>query len=112
LAALDREPVRPGGEPRLGTLQSGELLAEVVRQALVELVLVQLRGEVSRIDVVRRLAGVLVAETGERPLDTRSLGGKQFLCTLGIDGATLPKHRGISVGRAGLRRPDTTTGDF
>src|SRR5918992_4925131 len=44
LAALDREPVGAGCEPRLGPLDGGEGLTEVVREALVQLVCVEVRG--------------------------------------------------------------------
>lgn len=75
-SAFDREAVGAGSKARLGSLDGGELFAEVVRQTLIELVLVQLGGQIGRVRLVRRLAGVLVPEPRERPLDSLALGGQ------------------------------------
>ena len=89
LAALDREPVRARGEPRLGPLDRCELVAQVVGQALVELFLGELGGEVAGIEVVRLLARVGVRSSGQRALDTGALGGQEFAGPVGIHGPTV-----------------------
>src|SRR6266566_3641474 len=72
LSALDREAVGTGGKAGLGPLDGGELFAQIVRETFVELVLIEVGGQVSRIGYVRRLAGVLVREFREKPLDSRT----------------------------------------
>src|SRR5439155_7185808 len=89
LAAFDREAVGAGGEPGLGALDGGELLAQTVRQAFVELVLVKIGAEVSRVDVVGLLARIHVGEPAQRPLDSLAFLGQQLSCPLRIHHATL-----------------------
>src|SRR6185437_13733782 len=92
LAALGRDAVRAGRQPRLGALDGGELLAQVLAETLVELVLVEIGGEVGGVDVVRFLAVVRVAAPIERPLDSRPLGGEKLACAIGVHAATLVLH--------------------
>src|SRR5918992_2728326 len=61
LATLDREAVGPGRQTLLGTLEGGELDTQVVGQALLQLVLIELRGQVPQVEEwIRLLAIVLV----------------------------------------------------
>src|SRR5205807_1381150 len=89
-AALDRETVGAGGEACLCALEGSELFAEVVSQTLVELVLVEIGSQVPGIDFVRLFAGVSVGESGQRPLDSRTLLRQQLASPLGVHHATLP----------------------
>ena len=84
LAAFDREPVRAGGQTCLGPLDRSELLAQIVRTSGVELVLVEVGGEIRRILFIRQLTGVLMPEPGQRALDPRALGGEKFACPIRI----------------------------
>ena len=84
LSALDREAVGAGCEPRLRPFDGRELLAEIVCEALVELVLVQLGRQVARVLVVCLLAGVLMPARHQQPLDPRPLGGQELACAIGI----------------------------
>ena len=63
LSALRRVPVGPVGEALLGTLDGGQLLPQIVRQTLVELVLVEIGAEIRGVGVVRDLAVVLRASS-------------------------------------------------
>ena len=78
--ALDRKAVGAVGEPRLGALDRVQLAAEIIGQALVELVLVEVGREIRRVGVVRELAVVLLLEAGERPLDPFALGREKLTC--------------------------------
>jgi hypothetical protein len=78
LAALDREAVPPRRQPPLRAFERGEPLAQVVREALVELVLVEIRGEVRGLLEPGLLAVVLVAAMAECVLELPSLGGKEL----------------------------------
>ena len=78
LTALDRAAVGPGGQPLLGSLDRGELLAEIVCEALVELVLIEIRCQVRRVILVRGLGVVLVPEPPESALDPLALGSQQL----------------------------------
>lgn len=60
LPAFDREAVGAVGQARLGSLDGSELVAQIVRQPLIELVLVEIGGKIRQILLVRRLAGVLM----------------------------------------------------
>ena len=95
LAAFDREPVRARGQARLGPLDRGEILAEIVGPSLVELVLVEIGRLVRRILFIRQLTGVLMPEPGQRALDPRALGGEKFACPIRI-------HRADVTGRTVL----------
>ena len=97
LAALDRDPVGAGGQSLLGSLDRGELLAEVVRTSLVQLVLVEVGRQVRRILFIRQLTGVLVPEPRQRALDALALGGEKFACPLRI-------HRADVTGQTEKRR--------
>src|SRR6266568_4508923 len=81
LPALDRASVGPGGKPALGTLDGGELLAQIVCQTLVELLLIEIGGQVARI---------FVPGLRERPFDPLALPGQQLTRPLRIHQATLP----------------------
>ena len=70
-STLDREPVRPGREARLGALDCFELRNEIRRLGGVELVLVERLGV-----VVPWLVELRPAELGERLLDALALGGE------------------------------------
>ena len=96
LAAFDRKPVRAGGQPRLGPLDRGELLAEVVRPSRVKLVLVEVGGLTRRVLFVLQLTRVLMAEPGQRTLDPCALGGEELPCPLRIHGATLSDFAPLS----------------
>ena len=74
LPALDREAVCSGGETLLGSLDGGELFAQVISQTLVELVLVEIGCEICRVELVGRLAVVLMRAPTERALDPLALG--------------------------------------
>ena len=74
LSTLDRDPVRSRGEALLGSLDGGELFAEIVPQTLVELVLVEIGCEIRRVELIGRLAVFLVRAPLERALDPRALG--------------------------------------
>src|SRR2546423_2865940 len=76
VAALDREAIGPRGEALLCPLDGRELRLEVSAQALVELVLVEVRAEIPGILVVRLLGVVLVLTRDERPLDSQALGAE------------------------------------
>jgi hypothetical protein len=98
LSALDRAAVGAGGKTGLGTLDGLELFPEVIRQTFVQLVLIEVGRQVCRIKLVRRLAGVLVPEFRERPLDPLALSGQQFASALRIHHAAmlLPENRAAS----------------
>ena len=74
----------PAARRCLGPLDRGELLAQIVRTSLVELVLVEVGGQVRRILFIRQLTGVLMPEPGQRTLDPRALGGEKFACPIRI----------------------------
>src|SRR5919108_5256020 len=78
--AFDRKAVGPGGKTPLGPVDGGELVPELVRPSFVELVLVQIGGQVERILVVGLLAGVLMPEPGQGSLDPLSLRCQQLSC--------------------------------
>jgi hypothetical protein len=92
LTTLDRKTVRAGGETFFGALDRGELLAEILLQALVELVLVEIGGQIRRVILVCRLAVVLTSAPSERPLDPFALGSKKLACPVGVHHATLAQH--------------------
>src|SRR4029077_6605299 len=68
----------------LGPLRRGELAAQIVRTSGIELVLVEVGGEVRRILFIRQLTGVLMPEPGKRVLDPRAVGGEKFACPIRI----------------------------
>ena len=73
LSALDREAVGSGGKALLGSLDSGKLFAQIVFQAFVELVLVEIGCEICRVELVGRLAVVLARAPADRTRDPRAL---------------------------------------
>ena len=83
-AALDGKAVFAGGESRLGALDGREGLAQLFRKALVQLVLVKIRGLVGGLVLVGEFAHVLVAEAEENALDARTLGGQQLPGVVGF----------------------------
>src|SRR4029453_19131810 len=87
-----RWAVRAGSQPRLGPLDSSEMLAEVVRQARIELVLVEVGRLIRGVLFVRQLTRVLMAEPGQRTLDARALGGQELPCPLRIHGGDVTGH--------------------
>ena len=62
----------------------GELLAQVLLAALVELVLVEVGREVAGVELVGLLAVVLVPEAPERPLDAAALRRQELARTIRI----------------------------
>ncbi len=74
LPALDRDAVRSSGKALLGALDGGELVAKIFLQTLVELVLVEIRCQIRRVVLVRRLAVILAPKSTQRPLDPHALG--------------------------------------
>ena len=74
LAALDREPVGSGGKARVGTVDRSQLFLQFVRQALVELGLIELGCQVARIYLARRFTRVLPLQVSQRSLDPGVLG--------------------------------------
>src|ERR1041385_762318 len=66
LPAPNREPVCSVREPLLGPLDRGQPFAEICREALVELVLIEVRREVRRVELVGLLGIVAVAEPPQR----------------------------------------------
>ena len=82
LAAEDRESVGAVGQPRLGTLQRGELLVEVLRAARVELLLVEIVGAL--IGSLVLIAGRLGTEVGDRLLDPLALAREELVGVIGI----------------------------
>ena len=68
----------------LGALDGGELAAQILGQACVELVLVEIRRQVRRVVLVGGLAAVLMSEPGERPLDPLPLGGQELMGAIGF----------------------------
>ena len=74
LSARDREAVRSAREALLGPLHGRQLVAEIVFQAFVELVLVEIGREIRRVVLVGGLAVVHVFEPAERPLDPLPFG--------------------------------------
>ena len=76
-------------QPSMSAVElTDRLLAEIARQTLVELVLVQVGPQAGRI-VLRRLAGVLVGELRERALDALTFTVEQLLRAVGIHPVTL-----------------------
>src|SRR5713101_3617267 len=71
--ALDRESVGSGREASLGALDSAQLPAQILGSGFVELVLIEIGGEVRWIDLVGRLAVVLMPEARERALEALTL---------------------------------------
>ena len=84
LAALDRAAVSTGGKAGLGTLDGGEVFAEIICTTLVELVLIEVGRQVGWVLLVRRLTGVLVPESRKRTLDPVALAGQEFASPLRI----------------------------
>jgi hypothetical protein len=76
LAAFDGEAVRSGGETRLGALERVKVFAQVVRETLVELVLVEVGSLISGIVRARRVSGILVGALRKRTLDPFALGSQ------------------------------------
>ena len=88
-SAFDGEAVRSGGEARFGALERGKVFAQVVRETLVELVLVEVGSLIPGIVRVRRVSGVLVAALRKRTLDPLALRGQQLTCPLRIHRTSL-----------------------
>jgi hypothetical protein len=89
LATFDGEAVGSGGETRFGALERGKVFAQVVRETLVELVLVEVGSLIPGIVRVRRVSGVLVAALRKRTLDPLALRGQQLTCPLRIHRTSL-----------------------
>src|SRR3954471_7645791 len=91
VAALHGQPVLPVGQPRLGPLDGGELVLEVLRATRVELLLIEvLRAAILGLVAI---AGRLRAELGDLPLDPLALGGEELVGAIGVHRATLPVRR-------------------
>jgi hypothetical protein len=84
LSAFDREAVGAVRNARLRALDCCKLFAEVSRKSLVELVLIQIGAAIELRLFVRFLARVLMTASREKSLDSLSLGGQQFACSLGV----------------------------
>src|SRR5262249_53527306 len=80
----------PGGERRLRALDRGELLAQVLAAPLVEFVLVEIGGEVRRIELVAFLTVVDVGEAAQRPLDPPALRPDQRTCAVPVHPSRRP----------------------
>ena len=93
LPTLDREAVRPGGQPRLGALDGLELAPQIVREGLVQLVLVEVGREVRRVVLVGGLAVVLARDPGQRVLDALALGAEKLACAVGLHQRTVTFSR-------------------
>src|SRR5580765_4329528 len=89
LAALDGEAVRSGGETRLCALERDEVLPKVVRETLVELVLIEIGSLIPGIVRIRRISGVLVGTLRKRTLDPLAFRDQQLTCPLRIHLTTL-----------------------
>jgi hypothetical protein len=90
----DGETVGAGGEPCLGAFDGAEPCLEVVAEAFVELVLVEVGREVRRI-LVGLLGVVGVRAYRERSLEAVPLGLHQLVCALRIhSGIVRARERG------------------
>src|SRR4051794_21414636 len=80
LAALDRQPVGAVAQALLGALDRGKLLAQLLGQALVELLVEQFGRGVGRVLIVvgELVAALALLEVGERALHARPLAGEQL----------------------------------
>ena len=87
--AFDGEAVRSGGKARFGALERGQVFAQVVRETLVELVLVEIGSLIPGIVRVGRISGVLVCALRKRTLDPLALRGQQLTRPLRIHRRTL-----------------------
>ena len=88
-AALDGEAVRSGGETHFGALERSKVFAQVLRETLVELVLVEVGSLIPGIVRVRRISGVLVGALRKRTLDPLALRDQQLTCPLRIHRTSL-----------------------
>ena len=71
LAAIDRQPVSPCFESRLGALEGGKIVVESLPTALVELVLIEvLKALVASFPPIRSLQRTLAVESRDRVLDS------------------------------------------
>ncbi len=90
VAALGRDPVGAGGEPRLGPLDRVEPAPQVLQPTGVELVLVEaLRIDVAGLDPLVALLGAFAFDAGDLPLDLLPLAAEQFFGAFGLHGATV-----------------------
>src|SRR5262245_16871718 len=103
LSALDGQPVGSRGESSLGPLHGLKLASELLGQALVELVGVEVAGLVARIDVVIAVPGA--REVGERALDPLTVTGEKLPGALGVHGA-----RSLTSPARGRRELDQLAG--
>src|SRR5262249_57634618 len=76
-------------EARLRALDGFEPGAQVVREPLVELVLVEVGAEVRRVVLVGGLGVVLVRQSLERALDPHPLGREKLACPVSIHAGSL-----------------------
>ena len=79
LTALDRQSVRPLGEPRFGALDRVQFALQVLGAAGVELILVEVLGaSIARVDDVVALERAVAPERGHRLLDPGAFVGEQL----------------------------------
>jgi hypothetical protein len=94
LAALDRESVGAGCEPRLGALQRGKVLVEIVRTTGIELVLVKVFGTlVAWLLSIRSLERTVTLERGKRLFDACAFACQQVSGALRVHTRRLPGGR-------------------
>ena len=97
LAALCRDAVGPGLEPRLRPFDRLEPRFQVLAAAGVELVLVEALGvEVSGLDPVVALLGAAALQRGDLLLDQLALAGEQLLGAVGIHRDTVARPSGAA----------------
>lgn len=84
-AALDRQPVGTRCQSGLGALEGRELIAQIIRETLVELGL----GQICRL-IRCRLIARHGRESGKRCFDPLTLLLEQLVCTFWIHASRLP----------------------
>jgi hypothetical protein len=80
-------PVGAGREASLGLLDRLQLGLEILADALVQLVLVEVGGEIARVRAVARLPVVLMSRLRDRALQPRPFGAEQLACAVGVQAA-------------------------
>lgn len=94
LTALDREAVCPCGQPVLGTLESLESFMKVGGEGFVDLVKIELCGQIRRLLKAGDLAVVLVPAMAEGALQLASLSREQLASAFNV-------HQHTSIGYSG-----------
>jgi hypothetical protein len=83
-AALDRQPVCPGGKSLFGAFDGRQLDPEVVGESLRQFVVVQVGRLIGDVLIGSRFVALLWLKPAEAVDDPLTLAGEQFTCTLGI----------------------------